>query len=390
MKTALLLSFLGLNCFAIQIENKTNLSASYINYSNFPNELLYSGDTTFDYKNENFTLNSKLEFFYSNQYDEKKELNINELYLTKENENTKLELGKVIKYWGELEGYNLADIFNQKNYLFNPFDKNSKLGAYTFNLTNYKQNDSFEVGIQTYPAKVKYPQSKNPYSISLMNYDKTLQSESSLYNPTTYLKYDFRTKIILESETKIILLDGYDNKRYLSPINQTTLAQNLYKVDKFLLLSNIVYNDTIFKFEGAITKIKEDKNMSDYTQTSIGIERGFYDIKGLDITLYGEYYRYFYNDNSKIKNIDISELYNNDIFLACKINLNNTQDSQIKSGVLFDKENSEKLFKTELSTRIKDGLVFKGEILRIFPKQNTLLTNIGLHTRTMFTLTYTF
>ena len=381
---------LGLSCFASPLEQKSNLTASYIDYTNFDNELLYFGDTTLNYKNDMFTLNSKLDFFYSNQYSEKKEFNVEELYLTKEYENRKFEVGKVIKYWGELEGYNIADIFNQKNYLFDPFDKNSKLGTYTVNLTQYKQNNSFEVGFKFYPSDIKYPATTSPYSVSIYNYDKDLQSDSSKYNPTTYLKYNFVTNDLIQSDNKIIFLSGYDNKRYFSPINQTTVSQYLYKVNKILALSNIVYNDTIFKFEGAITTIKEDKNMSDYTQFSIGAEHGFYDIGGVDLTLYGEYYKYLYKDESKIKNVDISELYNDDIFLACKINFNDIEDSQIKSGVLFDKTNSEKIFKTEFTSRVKDGLIFKGEILRTFPKDNTLLTNIGVHTRTILALTYTF
>jgi len=385
-----ILTFLGLSCFASALEQKSNLTASYADYTNFAHELLYSGDTTLSYQKDNLTLNSKIDFFYSNHYIEKRELNLEELYLTQEYENRKFELGKVIKYWGELEGYNVADIFNQKNYLFDPFDKNSKIGSYTLNLTQFKENDSFEVGFTLYPSDIKYPATTTPYSVSAQNYDEDLQSDSSKYNPTTYLKYNFTTDKNIQSDTKIILLNGYDTKRYFIPLSQTKFAQHLYKVDKFLVLSNIVYKETILKFEGAVTAIKEDKNMSDYGQFSFGLEHGFYDMGGVDLTLYGEYYKYLYKDDSKVKNVDMSELYNDDIFFACKINLNDSQESQIKSGVLYDKNNSEKIFKMELQRRVEDGLVFKGEILRIFPKEKTILTNIGVHTRTILALTYTF
>lgn len=390
MKIYLLCGFVGLYCFATQLEHKSNVSSQYREYTHFDNELFYFGDTTFRYPQDSLNLNGKIDFFYSNRYEERRKITLSELYLTQEYENTKFELGKVIKYWGELEGYNIGDIFNQKNYLFDPFDKSSKLGTYTLNLTKYKQNDSFEIGFVLYPSKIEYPKKWSPYSILPLDYSDDLQSSGSKYNPTTYLQYHFLPSTTLQSDTQIILWSGYDTKRYFLPINQNTLSQYLYKVDKFLLLSNIVYNDMILKFEGSFTKVKEDKNMGDYAQFSFGLENGLYDMGGVDVTLYSEYYRYLYQDDLKIKNVDIGEIYNDDIFLACKINFNNPQETQIKSGFLFDRQSSEKILRMELETRVQDGFVLKGEVLRTFPKEDTLLNNIGFQTTTSVALTYTF
>ena len=388
MKKVIVVFILLINCWAV--ESKTNLSIKYISYDNFENELLYYGDTKLEYITDEFRINSKIKYLYSNQYNEKRSVDVDEFYLTREYEDTKIEFGKIIKYLGELEGYNVTDILNQKDYLFDPFNKSAKNGAFILSATKYMENNSFEIGTKFYEANKKYPKVNTPYSISSLSYDEDLKTKSSKYSPTVYLKYNFLTDENIQSDNKIILLNGYDNKRYFIPQNLLKISPYAYKVNKLLFLSNIVYEDTIFKFEGSYTDVISDDLMSDYMQFSFGVENGFYDIGGIDINFYTEYYKYKYKDNTKIKNVDISELYNDDIFVALKFNFNDTGSTTFKTGILFDMKNSEKVFKTEFQSRVKDGFVLSLELLNIHSKENTVLTNLAHHTRSMIALTYTF
>ena len=73
-----------------------------------------------------------------------------------------------------------------------------------------------------------------------------------------------------------------------------------------------------------------------------------------------------------------------------KLNFNDTRSSEIKSGILYDIENSEKVFKVDAKSRIKDGLALDIKILRVLAKTDTVITTIGNHTRAMIGLTYTF
>ena len=388
MKKVIVVLILLINCWAI--ESKTNFSIKYISYTNFQNELLYYGDTKLEYTTDAFRLNTKVKYLYSNQYNEKRGVNLDEFYLTREYEDTKIEFGKIIKYSGELEGYNITDILNQKDNLFDPFDKSAKNGAFIFSGTKYIENNSLEIGTKFYEASKKYPKVDTPYAISSLSYNDDLKTESSKYSPTVYLKYNFLTDENIESDNKIILFNGYDNKRYFIPQNLLSISSYAYKVHKFLFLSNIVYEDTLFKFEGSYTDVIHDDFMSDYIQFSFGVENGFYGLKGMDINLYTEYYKYKYRDDSKIKNIDISEVYDDDIFVALKLNFNDTRDTTLKTGILFDIQNSEQVFKTEFQSRIKNGLVLSLEFLNIRSKKNTVLTNLTNHTRSIIALTYTF
>jgi hypothetical protein len=375
-----LLIFLSLfaSLYSAEFDYKTNISLQNVIYNSYTNEKNILGDIKLDAKTKHFDIKTTIEYLYSDNYKQKRYIDIYELYISKEFDDSKIEMGKTTKFWGELEGYNVTDIFNQKNYLFDPFDKNKKLGSYNINYTYYFDENSLEAGVKLYEDDLKLPDASSPYSITNIQYDKNLQSENSKTNPSIYIKYNFLLGDIFQSDNKLVLWHGYDNKRYFIPLG-STIAQYAYKVNKALFFSNIVYEDYIFKIECSYTDVLDDKRVSTYSQSGIGFERGFYDIYGSDAYLYMEYYRYHYKDDAKIKLVDMAEGYDNDIFTAIKINLNNTDASELKSGVLYDVKNYERVFKTEFKTRVIDSFVLKLEHLQY--KKND---------RFVFNITYTF
>jgi len=377
--------------FVYSYEHKSDITINQVSYSDFSNETLLSGQTQLKFENDIFTTKVTLEYLYSSEYSERRYLYVNELYITKEYKEYRFTLGKVIKYWGELEGFNVADVFNQKNYLFDPFDKSAKLGSWALLASKYFDEDVLEFGIKFYEEDQKYSDNTSHYyPFGSMNYDDDLKLSDSRYRPTFHLGYSFSTDELFESETKLIFQHGYDNKRYFIPVDQTTLAQYAYRMNRYLLLSHIVYEDTIFKMEASYTDVISDDTISDYAQLSFGAEKSFYDLAGSDLSLYAEYYRYIYLDDEKIENVDISEIYNNDIFLALKLNFNDVGSSEFKSGILYDLKSKEKVFKVEAKSRIKDSFVISAELLRILPQDNTILSKFDDHTRAMLGLTYMF
>ncbi len=375
--------------FAHAMEEKSNISAKYIGYSNFANEKMVEGDTKLKFENDFFATNIALEYLYSSEYDEKRYINVNELYLMQRHVDYSFTLGKVLKYWGELEGYNVTDVFNQKNILLNPFDKSAKLGAWSFLISKYFDENSLEFGIKLYEENQKYPKKGTPFSPFDIKYNEDLKLSDARYTPTVFLAYNFVNDTFIDSETKLILLHGYDNKRYFIQTASSELSQYAYRVNKFMLLSNIVYKGTILKCETSYTDVISDKAMSDYTQLTFGMENSLEEIFGASLNLYTEYYRYIYIDD-KIKNVDISEIYDNDIFLALKLNFNDVKNSEIKSGILYDTLHGEKVFKVEAQSRVIDNLVLSGEYLRLLPENKTVLSQIKESNKVMIGLTYSF
>lgn len=375
--------------FAHAMEEKSNISAKYIGYSTFANEKMVEGDTKLKFENDFFATNIALEYLYSSEYDEKKYINVNELYLMQRHVDYSFTLGKILKYWGELEGYNVADVFNQKNILLNPFDKSAKLGAWSFLISKYFDENSLEFGIKLYEENQKYPKNSTPFSPFDIKYNEDLKLSDERYTPTVFLAYNFVNDTFIDSETKLILLHGYDNKRYFIQTASSELSQYAHRVNKFMFLSNIVYKGTIFKCETSYTDVISDKAMSDYTQLTFGMENSLHEILGVGLNLYTEYYRYISMDD-KIKNIDISEIYDNDIFLALKLNFNDVRNSEIKSGILYDLIHGEKVFKIEAKSRVRDNLVLSGEYLRFLPADKTVLSQIKESNKVMIGLTYSF
>ena len=359
MKKITLIPFLAISLLAF--EQKTTLSLEYISYQNYSDETLLDGMTQISFEKENFTTNLSLKYLYSTQYKAKRSLYIDELYISDEEEDYLIEIGKTIKFWGELEGYNIADIYNQKDYLIDPFDKDKKLGSLGGEFRYYFDENYLTFGIKLYEEDKELPTQDMPYyPFKNFKYNETLELTKKRTDPTLYLLYNFSTQESFDSESKIILYSGYDSKRDIIPMNTTTVTQYAYRVNKLLFLSHLIYEDYIFKTELSYTDIVDNKNMHNYAQTTFGVERGFYDVVGTDVTLYEEYYNYTHT-----KDVDVAEIYDNDIFSAIKINFNNPQNSELKMGVLYDIGTDEKIYKAELSSRLFDTIVCKAEYLRV-------------------------
>ena len=390
MKALLLLFFTLANLFAF--EQKTDIGVSGISYSNYNNEIVADGSSKITLNNAYFQTDADIEFLYSSEYKERRYFLLNELYISKDFDAYSVSLGKKIKYWGELEGFNIADVYNQKNYLKDPFDKAAKYGSWGGDISRYFDENSLELGVKFYEENIALPTKNTPYTPLAMEYDKELRLSNERYTPTLYLKANFVSDVYFDSETSLILLHGYDTKRSYIPSSTTTLAQYAYRINKALLLSHLVYNDTIFKTELAYTDVLDDAQMSDYTQLSAGVEQSFYEVVGsADITLFGEYYRYLYSENDKLKNVDISEVYDNDLFLALRMNFNDVRSSELKVGILQDVQKDENVIKATLKTRVYDSFVLDAEYLQIRSfAHNTILSRFGNSFRFTLSLHYTF
>lgn len=370
------------------IHLKGDIGTEYISYNHSENDVVMSGKSELTAKNESFALRTGVDFFYSQQYKDKRKIYLNELYGTYEKDAYKLQLGKILTYWGELEGNNLTDVFNPKNSMLDFFDKGEKRGAWSLFLTAFEENKNIELGIKFYEEDNAYVDKESPYNILPLSYKNTLQIHNR-YDPTVHLKFSFSTDENIESESSIILQKGYDNKRYFAPINSGQIAQYAYKANKIMFLSNILFNDIIFKVEGAYTDVMNENRMSDYRQFGIGLEKGFYDFNGMDITLYTEYYAYDYLDDTKPKHVDVSELYDNDIFMALRFTLNDTRDSEFKIGFLKDLTCYESLTKAEVKSRVSDSLVLSAEALH-FSKHFETYKPLANHTRFKLAVKYFF
>ena len=383
---------LMISVHVLALEQKTKIGVSGITYNRYNDEMVVEGNSAVTLKKNSWKTDAGIEFFYSSKYKQRRYLLLNELYTSKDIGDYTISFGKKVKYWGELEGFNITDVYNQKNYIKDPFDKSAKYGAWGVETTRYFEENSLEIGVKFYEEDLQLPTKDTPYAPLPYDYGKKLQLSDERYTPTFYTKATLISDTAIESETNVILLHGYDNKRAFVPTSRMTLAQYAYRVNKALLLSNIIHNDTIFKMELACTDVIEENSMSDYTQFGVGIEQSYYEVvKSADITLFGEYYRYFYKEDQKVENVDISEVYDNDLFLALRIGFNDVESSELKVGILQDLQKDEQVIQAKFTTRLYDSFVMQGECLLLkSSSMQTILSRFGDSSRFSFSLYYTF
>jgi hypothetical protein len=79
-----------------------------------------------------------------------------------------------------------------------------------------------------------------------------------------------------------------------------------------------------------------------------------------------------------------------DLFIALRGVLNDSYDTSLKLGMLYDIKNKEKLFKLQSKSKITDSIALSTEFLRILPSQNTLLANTKDKSRVKISASYSF
>lgn len=372
------------------VEFKNEIGLSSVSYDHSRHDIQCMGNSELTYTRDHMEGKVHLSYLYSREYSKQRYLYLDEFYMKKDMGDYRIEAGKRILYWGELEGYNITDIFNTKNYLKDPFDTSAKLGSWSLSLYRYIENNVIEAGIKFYEDDQNLGESQTPYYPLPLPYDSALHTQKNRYTPSFYLSYGWSSDTEIESENRIILWHGYDAKRDIVSVSPRRLSQYAYQVNKALFLSHVLYGDTILKVEGSYTDVIDYPSMSDYWQVGIGAEQGISDLRGMDLTFYAEYYTYGYGKKHRHEEVDISEIYNNDLFLACKMDLNDVGGSTLKAGMLYDLKHGEKIFKAQVHTRIMDRFILEMEVLRFLRVQGTLLGRMDDSSRISVDIHYTF
>jgi len=281
---------------------------------------------------------------------ERRYINIKDLYYKHEFENSDLLIGRNTRFWGALEFYNHTDTFNTKNWLDDPFDYDSKIGANNIAYTQYFDDSEFSVIAKVHGERQRVQDGESVSNFMPSMYSDNLETQKDRDRPTVYLKYSGSGEDI-QIDYSLIYQNGYDEQRYLAPVG-TSLRQHAYLVDKVMAYATLVSGSTIYKTELAHTKSDDDK-VSDYSQLSVGFEHTLYGVVGKsDLGILAEYYNYKERDESKLGAKDFGNLFADDVVLGFRYSFNDSSDSDILGGVAIDRDNHEKLISLEYNTRL--------------------------------------
>jgi len=373
-----------------------------------------------DKQSENFTLKQQLEVAYTkdnfeallllnaqqdaydlfgNRENERTFIRLDELYGKYNFENDMLMAGRTIRFWGALEVRNIVDGFNPQEMRNDPFETD-KIGVWNLQYTHYTDSGELSVIIKAYEEKQKMAAVPYVYYFfpSFIQYDDTLQTASSRYRPTIYVSYSGSTDTEYALDYAVILQHGYDSQRYFKadgPLNgqPVSMKQYAYLVNKILTYNTLVIGNTLFKAEALYADVIDDPNISDYAHVGLGVEHTLSQIVGeSDLGLIAEYYYYKTFEGGKYTDLELFEIFQNDLFLGGRYSVNDADDSSIIGGVILDLEYHEQSYYVEYETRIAQLFKLHLDYRYIEPSKHTLTAYrlLGRHQRIGLNLAYYF
>jgi len=368
------------------------------------------------YEKDAFKLHSKLKAqldYYDLQseidHTDRTYLRFDELYGTYDFEDDQIMIGKNIRFWGALEVRNITNSFNSDELRDDPFESD-KLGSWNATFTHYTENGEFSAIVKFYEqsrtmSAFPYVYYYFPKNIPIMPnvelpliYKDSLNTEKSEFRPSVYFKYSASTDSEYPLDYAIVFENGYDSQRYytttMSSDSQTMQThENAYLVNKFSTFNTLVLGSTLIKFEAVYADVLSDKEISDYMHIGFGVEHTLNQLYGdTSLGLIAEYYYYDTFDSTKRNDLELFELFQNDLFLGLRYSFNQENDASIIGGTILDTEYSEQVYYVKYETRIADIFKLNLDYRFIEPSTSykTAFYLMGRHERISLKMGYYF
>jgi hypothetical protein len=321
--------------------------------------------------------------------EERRYIDFANLYFEHSFKDSAFLIGRSTRTWGAMEFYSHTDNFNTKNWLDNPFDFNSKLGAWNFSYTHRFRDAEISVITKLYEEKQEVQDRRSPHRFLPLRYSSVLETSRDRSSPTVYLKYSPLSKKD-GLDYSVIFQRGYDEQRYLAPMNSrdenSSIRQHAYIVDKLMGYATFTKGDTKYKTELAYTQ-SEYTGVADYAQGSLGIEHTLKNIyKEMDLGFLVEYYEYKAFQTDKLNAKSFEKLIDDDVALGIRLSQNDKYNSELLGGVMVNRHNKEKIYFMEYATHLSDKYKLGVNLQHLAPHKgsifgdvDTIKVDIGYH-----------
>ncbi len=331
------------------------------------------------------------------EHNDRSYLRLQELYMKYDLEDAQLFFGKNIRFWGALELRNITDVFNLSDFRSDPAE-NDKIGSWNAAYTHYTEDGEFSAIVKLYEQDRKmpaYPYVYYPFTNHRITYDSQLQTESSPMRPSVYLKYSGTADSEYAFDYSIVFENGYDSQRYYTaPVApEFKVYEHAYLVNKFISYNTLVVDATLYKLEAVYTDVLYNDLISDYVHLGLGVEHTLTQIyKEADLGLLMEYYRYGRVQNDTYSDLDLFEVFQNDLFIGGRYSFNEGNDASIVGGVMFDLQYDEQLYYLKYEGRINDIIKLSVDYRQSEPSANyeTALKRMGEQKRISIKAGYYF
>lgn len=305
-------------------------------------------------------------------------IRLDEFYGKYDFENDMVMAGRNIHFWGALEVRNIVDGFNPQDLRNDPFETD-KLGVWNIQYSHYTESGEFSLIVKFEEADQKMADFPYVYYFfpKFVKYEHSLESEKSRYRPTIYLSYSGSTDTEYAIDYAVILQNGYDSQRYFTsdaPLDGSPVdfLQHAYLVNKVSTYNTMVVGNTLLKVEALYADVIDDPNISDYMHAGLGVEHTLTQVVGdADLGLMVEYYYYDTFESGKYSDLELFEIFQNDLFLGGRYSFNDGDDSSIIGGAVLDMDYDEQSYYVEYETRIADTFKVHLDYHYVEPSKDT-------------------
>lgn len=291
---------------------------------------------------------------------------IRELYYQIAKNDWEFSAGLKKIYWGVIESVHLVDVINQTD-LVEGFDGEDKLGQPMLHYTWLSNLGTFEGFLLPYHRKRTLPgeEGRLRFPIVLDAADAEYESDMDEFDLGGAFRYSNYFGVFDVGLSYIY----HTNREFLVRSNEAFQLVPYYeKMHQLGLEVQATTGAFLWKFEG----INRYADSDDFVALAAGGEYTFSNIKssGVDLGVLAEF---IYDDREPIQfDFETGEIsgstgtgFQKDIFVGGRLGFNDTQDSAILFGGLFDLEKEGKIFSLEAERRFAQN--WKGELeLRLF------------------------
>lgn len=305
---------------------------------------------------------------------------VDELYGSYDFTDDQVMAGRSIRFWGALEVRNIVDGFNPIDFRTGLFE-DDRMGVWNTAWTHYTDTGSFSVIVKLYEEDQKM--AKPPYVYYFFppfaTYDSDLKTQPSRYRPTVYLRYGGSTDTGYPLDYAVILQNGYDSQRYFQPdgpmtgVVPVTLTEHAYLANKVMTYDTLVVGETLLKLEALYTDVIDDPNIADYYHAGAGVEHTLSQIVDeADLGLIAEYYRYGTLQSGRYTDLELFEVFQNDLFTGLRYSWNGVNDASLVGGAVWDLEYAEQMFYAQYETRLFETFKLNLDYRYIEPSEHTM------------------
>ena len=390
--------------------------------SKHPQNMTASGVLELDYNKDALSIKAKAKAqadyydFFSDAHNDRSYLRLDELYAKYDFDDDQILAGKNVRFWGALEVRNITDVFNSDELRDDPFESD-KLGSWNASYSHFTDSGEISAIVKFYeqeremsafpyvyyffPAKVPIldPNTGTPITPPVPYiYDAKLESESGQMRPSVYLKYSDSTDTEYPLDFAVIFENGYDSQRYYtatpaSDFSSISTNENAYLVNKLLTYNTLVVGTTLVKLEATYADVIDNEKIADYYHIGLGVEHTLTQVyKEADLGLLAEYYNYGTLENGKRGDLELFELFQNDLFLGLRYTLNEGNDASVIGGVILDTEYDEQVYYVKYESRVAQTFKLNLDYRYISPSPSDLTAFhlMGRHERLSLELGYYF